>query len=424
MYNESAGKILKKDRNEVINKDILDIFPNMDWLVECLHTKEDSKRKIRYINNLVVNTKAKLIKVDKDICGILGVIQDITNVQQLERKIRFDLNKKGMYAKYTFKDFLFKDEKSKEFIEEAKRIGSTDYTILLYGESGSGKEILAQSIHNISKRRDKPFVAINCATISQNLLESELFGYEEGAFTGATKGGKLGLFELAHGGTLFLDEINSLPLNFQTKLLRVIEERQIMRIGSDRIIPLDIRIIAATNETLKEKIKSATFRADLFYRLSSLEINIPPLRQRKEDIILLFESFVKEILKNDDINNLNNLNLDSKLSKEEINKLEKYNWPGNVRELKNVAQKYVVTGKIKLDELDINQLISCDIDLKTNNEQALDLTNVSIDLKEINEYVEEKIIQMLINQGLSKIEIAKILGISRTALWKKCNRKN
>ncbi|WP_207305681.1 sigma 54-interacting transcriptional regulator, partial [Clostridioides difficile] len=349
LYNESAKNMLKVERKCALNKYILDVFPKMEWMLDCLHEKEDVEdRKIRNINNLIVNTRTTLIKVDNSTYGVLGIIQDITKLQNLERKIRFDLNQKGLYARYTFDDFLFKDKLTKEFIEEAKKIGKSDYTTLLYGESGSGKEIIAHSIHNISKRKDRPFVAINCATIAENLLESELFGYEEGAFTGARKGGKRGLFELAHGGTLFLDEINSLSFNIQTKLLRVIEERQIMRIGSDYIIPLDIRIIAATNESLTEKIVMGTFRADLFYRLSSLEINIPPLRDRREDIIPLFNNFVNEVLKDDGLNGINSIDENFVLTKDEMDKLYNYSWPGNVRELKTIAQKYVVTGKIKL----------------------------------------------------------------------------
>lgn len=424
LYNDTAMKIMKVDKKDVSNRYILDVFHNMEWLLECLHTKQDSKRKIRHIYNSVVNTNAKLIKVDDHIYGAIGIIKDITKLQSLERKIRADLNKKGLYARYTFSDFMFKDKVTSEFIEEAKRIGRTDYTTLLYGESGAGKEIIAQSMHNISKRKDKTFVAINCATISENLLESELFGYEEGAFTGAKKGGKPGLFELAHEGTLFLDEINSLPLNFQIKLLRVIEERQIMRIGSDHIIPLDIRIIAATNEFLTEKIKNNSFRADLFYRLSSLEINIPPLRERKEDIIPLFEHFVDEILKSNNIDDLDKVVKKSELNKGDIDKLKAYNWPGNVRELKNIAQKYVVTGKIKLDYT-INEFdyISIDKDYKDEyKSKELDYTNININMKEINNYVEQKIIDMLLNQGLSKTEVSQVLGISRTALWKKCNK--
>ncbi|HBE9435412.1 TPA: sigma 54-interacting transcriptional regulator [Clostridioides difficile] len=440
LYNESAKNMLKVERKCALNKYILDVFPKMEWMLDCLHEKEDVEdRKIRNINNLIVNTRTTLIKVDNSTYGVLGIIQDITKLQNLERKIRFDLNQKGLYARYTFDDFLFKDKLTKEFIEEAKKIGKSDYTTLLYGESGSGKEIIAHSIHNISKRKDRPFVAINCATIAENLLESELFGYEEGAFTGARKGGKRGLFELAHGGTLFLDEINSLSFNIQTKLLRVIEERQIMRIGSDYIIPLDIRIIAATNESLTEKIVMGTFRADLFYRLSSLEINIPPLRDRREDIIPLFNNFVNEVLKDDGLNGINSIDENFVLTKDEIDKLYNYSWPGNVRELKTIAQKYVVTGKIKLrqdrnfktkqslsnsevDKFNSETTASAEVQDESINISKINDGKISIDIKEVNKYVEEKIISMLFAQGLSKNEVAQVLGISRTSLWKKYNK--
>ncbi|EIS9211017.1 MAG: sigma 54-interacting transcriptional regulator [Clostridioides difficile] len=440
LYNESAKNMLKVERKCALNKYILDVFPKMEWMLDCLHEKEDVEdRKIRNINNLIVNTRTTLIKVDNSTYGVLGIIQDITKLQNLERKIRFDLNQKGLYAKYTFDDFLFKDKLTKEFIEEAKKIGKSDYTTLLYGESGSGKEIIAHSIHNISKRKDRPFVAINCATIAENLLESELFGYEEGAFTGARKGGKRGLFELAHGGTLFLDEINSLSFNIQTKLLRVIEERQIMRIGSDYIIPLDIRIIAATNESLTEKIVMGTFRADLFYRLSSLEINIPPLRDRREDIIPLFNNFVNEVLKDDGLNGINSIDENFVLTKDEMDKLYNYSWPGNVRELKTIAQKYVVTGKIKLrqdrdfktkkllpnsevDKFNSETTASVEVQDESINISKINDGKISIDIKEVNKYVEEKIISMLFAQGLSKNEVAQVLGISRTSLWKKYNK--
>ncbi|TQW74456.1 AAA family ATPase, partial [Clostridioides difficile] len=391
LYNESAKNMLKVERKCALNKYILDVFPKMEWMLDCLHEKEDVEdRKIRNINNLIVNTRTTLIKVDNSTYGVLGIIQDITKLQNLERKIRFDLNQKGLYARYTFDDFLFKDKLTKEFIEEAKKIGKSDYTTLLYGESGSGKEIIAHSIHNISKRKDRPFVAINCATIAENLLESELFGYEEGAFTGARKGGKRGLFELAHGGTLFLDEINSLSFNIQTKLLRVIEERQIMRIGSDYIIPLDIRIIAATNESLTEKIVMGTFRADLFYRLSSLEINIPPLRDRREDIIPLFNNFVNEVLKDDGLNGINSIDENFVLTKDEMDKLYNYSWPGNVRELKTIAQKYVVTGKIKLrqdrDFKTKKLLPNSEVD-KFNSETtaSVEVQDESINISKIND---------------------------------------
>jgi len=238
-----------------------------------------------------------LIEMDGEINGVLCTFQDITKLQSMEKKIRFELNKKGMTAKYNFSNLIAKDQIMKVTIAKAMQIGMSDSTALLYGESGTGKEMLAQSIHNISKRKDDPFVAVNCAALTESLLESELFGYEEGAFTGARKGGKPGLFELAHGGTLFLDEINSMPINLQTKLLRVLEEKEVMRIGSDYVIPLDVRILAAANENLKVKINNGSFRSDLFYRLSILELYIPPLRKRKLDIMPLFKNFISIFLK-------------------------------------------------------------------------------------------------------------------------------
>lgn len=422
LLNENAKKILNPSKQQVLNKYIINIFPHMRWLLDSLNPKESNKTKIRNINNLVINTKTILIKVDKQVMGSIAILQDITKIQSLERKIKADLKEKGLTAKYTFKDYIYKDKITEEFIFEAKKIGKTDYTVLIHGESGCGKEVIAQSIHNISNRKNNPFVAINCATICESLLESELFGYEEGAFTGAKKGGKPGLFELAHGGTVFLDEINSLPINIQTKLLRVIEEKTIMRMGSDYVIPLDIRIIAATNEELNpRKIENKTFRADLFYRLSSLEINIPALRERKEDIVHLFEYFVNDMLEKNSFNNLNSINKNFKLSDLQINKLEMYDWPGNIRELKNLAQKYIITGKINITN-NKDEGVEKFINTENKKYNGLDYKNINKNIKEINKYVESKVIDMLLEQGLSKVEIANILGISRTSLWKKAQK--
>lgn len=326
---------------------------------------------------------------------------------KFRKKIRYELNKKGLFAKYKFQDIIAIDPAMKATIAKAIKVGLSDSAVMIYGESGTGKEMIAQSIHNISKRKDGPFVAINCAAISENLLESELFGYEEGAFTGARKGGKPGLFELAHGGTIFLDEINSLPPNLQAKLLRVIEEKEVMRIGSDYVIPLDVRVISAANEELKRKVENGTFRKDLFYRLNVLEVSIPPLRERKKDIIPLFKYYVKNLSEGDDI---------PELDDEVEEKLMNYSWKGNVRELKNVAQRYVVFNELDLDEKEF-----------TDNEKRLDKSNnrldgdFVLDLKEIDRFVENKVIEMLLKQGLTKTEIAQRLGISRTALWKKLN---
>ena len=234
-------------------------------------------------------------------------------------------------TKHAFGDIQTVNKDMKSVLSMAKEYAKTDFTVMLYGESGTGKEMFAQSIHNASSRKAVPFVAVNCAALSENLLESEMFGYVEGAFTGAKKGGKQGLFELAHKGTIFLDEVNSMPLKIQSKLLRVIEEKEVMRLGSDYVIPLDVRIIVASNEELIDKVNRGEFRSDLFYRLSVLEILIPPLSKRPDDIIPLFKNFLRD-------NGIRNI----EIPKEFQDKLKNHLWKGNVRELKSIAERYSI----------------------------------------------------------------------------------
>jgi propionate catabolism operon transcriptional regulator len=424
----SDYKMLK----ELLDTDIEEEFFDLESEVENSLLKYlDRKNEVVIVGESKVCDLAEKYGIDNEVIevgekSIREVINYSKNILKAAdgKVIALDQGKEGLNSRYTFQDFKYKDKVTKEFIEEAKIVGQTDYTLLLYGESGSGKEIIAHSIHDISKRGLNNFVPINCSAISESLLESELFGYEEGAFTGARKGGKRGIFELANKGTLFLDEINTLPLSIQTKLLRVIEERQIMRIGSDHLIPLDIRIIAATNEPLIDKIEQGLFRADLFYRLSSLELNIPPLRERKKDILLLFRNFVYETMLENSMDKLNGVN-GINLTDNEIKILNDYNWPGNVRELKNVARKYVITGKIKLGKYKSSSLYVVkneNVDNEETEYNVGDINSLNIDIKEIQKSVEVKIIDMMIEQGLSKNEIAKILGISRTSLWKKYNQ--
>lgn len=219
-----------------------------------------------------------------------------------------------------------------ETVNLARRAAVTEYTILICGESGTGKELFAQSIHNYSQRKDMPFIGVNCAAIPESLLESELFGYVEGAFTGASRKGKIGYFEQANHGTIFLDEIGDISPNLQARLLRVLQEKQIMRIGSDRIIDVDVRIIAATNRDLIKAVENGEFRRDLYYRLNALQIVIPPLRERSEDILLLLNEFMgSDYLK---------------VSEEDRRVLQNYVWPGNVRELENCALYFKTLGKL------------------------------------------------------------------------------
>ena len=399
LYNQRAHELLKKDPYNVLGLKLTDVFPELSSITDVLINKTNIVNEIINLKRVVVTANISMLEIDNHSAGVICSFQDITKLQNLEKKIRYELNKKGLVAKFKFTDIIATDNYMKETLAKAVKIGMSDSTAMIYGESGTGKEMMAQSIHNISDRKNEPFVAINCAALTESLLESELFGYEEGAFTGARKGGKPGLFELSHGGTIFLDEINSVSLNLQSKLLRVLEEKEVMRIGSDYMIPLDVRILAAANENLKDKINNGSFRSDLFYRLNILELRIPPLRDRKKDIIPLFKYYLKEYAEDSEV---------PSIEEELETKLKNYQWPGNVRELKNVAKRFIIFGEFDFDN---NEAISED------NEKS----TAFLDLKEIDRYVEQKVISMLEEQGMSKNDIAKMLGISRSSLWNKLN---
>ncbi len=262
------------------------------------------------------------IKLIDEVIGYFVILRE-KNQLLPDNKINLQ---KGYVAKYQFKDIVHKSEEIQSSIKTAKLISSAEDTVLIYGESGTGKEVFAQAIHNASQRANAPFVAVNCAALPENLLESGLFGYEPGAFTGAIAKGKAGLFEQANHGTIFLDEIGDISPNLQSKLLRVIQEKQVMRIGTDHIIDIDVRLIAATNKDLKQAVQEKTFRSDLFYRLNVLPIRIPPLRKRMKDIVPLLEYFLGTTYHN--------------LTPQEVRQLTAYSWPGNVRELENFCTYY------------------------------------------------------------------------------------
>lgn len=260
-----------------------------------------------------------------DVARLCYNFKEVTYIRQLEQNLSRKLQERGLQARYCFDDLLTCAPQMRQCVALARKIAASDLTVLITGESGTGKELLAQSIHNASSRGKQPFVAINCAAIPQSLLESELFGYERGAFTGALREGKAGLFEQAHNGTVFLDEIGDMPPELQARLLRVLQERQIMRVGSRRVINVNIRVIAATNQNLPEKMRQGQFREDLYYRLNVMPVRMPPLRERQEDIVFLLRHFLKDSGQERIITS----------AAQDI--LLRYAWPGNVRELSNVA---------------------------------------------------------------------------------------
>jgi len=271
--------------------------------------------------------------------GAVIVLQKVAQIQDIEKKVRRQLSAGELVAKYHFEDMASESPAMCACLGVARQYARSASAILIYGETGTGKERLAQSIHNESPVRDGPFVAINCGALPPSLLESELFGYVEGAFTGAGRGGKMGLFELAHGGTIFLDEINELDVQLQGKLLRVIQEREVMRVGGVKVIPVSFRLIAASNVPLQEEMEKGKIRRDLFYRLNVLDIRLPPLRERPEDIEQLFASFTRECAMRDG---------DTVPPPSEcfLQALKVHKWPGNVRELENVAEKWTVLRRL------------------------------------------------------------------------------
>lgn len=343
VVDESSMAILLVDRSNLvhyINDQGFNLFSlcSGDYFVQENYIPLHLVNKNSYKNEIVtINDDNYLIEKNSvflfdEILGFYLVLQSEKNLRDTEINLNKQLKSTGFYAKHTFEDIVHSSESMHECIRLAKQISHSDYTVLLRGESGTGKELFAQSIHNFSPRSSFPFVAVNCAALPENLLESELFGYEAGAFTGAQKKGKIGLFEHAQNGTIFLDEIGDISPSLQSALLRVLQEKQIIRIGSDRVIDINVRVIAATNAALEQKVADGTFRKDLFYRLNVLSVNISPLRERKDDILPLMEFFLGKSFK--------------LLTKNEKNSLIAYDWPGNIRELENAASYYHIIGKL------------------------------------------------------------------------------
>jgi len=350
------------------------------------------------------------IDIDKETVGTVVTFQDITKIQRMEEQIRKELYTQGLVAKYTL-DRIIGSSPSMHFVlTKAREIASFERTtVLIIGESGTGKELLAQGIHNLSPvRKTGPFVAINCAALPPSLLESELFGYESGAFTGARKGGKPGLFELAHGGTIFLDEIGKVSLDLQARLLRVLQERQVMRIGGDRVLPVDIRVIAASNENLLQAIQDNKFREDLYYRLNILRLTVPSLRERSDDIPLLVEHFLRRA---------HGMYGTEKYPSEKLMTwFRDYHWPGNVRELDNILERYVIWSRFMDDDAFLAELESevgsAPAPLNGGGKLSIDLGSMDA--------MERQILEQAIHRvGGNRTSLARVLGISRTTLWNK-----
>jgi transcriptional regulator with PAS, ATPase and Fis domain len=292
--------------------------------------------------------------------------------------------------------------------------------LLISGESGTGKEILAHSIHNLSRRKKGPLVSINCSALPNQLLESELFGYDEGAFTGSRRGGKPGLFEIAHNGTIFLDEIGTTPKNVQARLLRVLQEKEVMRIGSDRMIPIDVRVLSATNKDLTEEVQKGDFREDLFFRINVLHIKIPPLRDRIEDIPCLVKTLIKKASKNYGLKA-------PRVPDTLVETLQEYSWPGNVRQLEAFLERLILLSGTKINKKIFRDLFQelCMYQLLKQATSRKQVTSLKDSAKRKTiEYETQIIRDALQKAGYSKSQAAKQLGISRATLWRKLKNLN
>lgn len=343
-------------------------------------------------------TSHGVVKVDSLLRPILNKQSNTVGVVATLREIKYDNNS----AKYTFEDYVYKNSKIATLLTKAKNVSLNNTTVLIQGESGTGKELIAQSIHNSSPRKRGPFIVVNCAALPKDLIQSELFGYEDGAYTGARKGGKAGKFELANGGTIFLDEIGDMPLEAQSNLLRVLQEKSVTKIGGSHPIPLDVRVIAATNRNLLEDVDCGHFRHDLYYRLSVVTLSVPPLRERKDDIELLLQRFVHKHAAS--FNKCDNIIFDKNV----MVSLQSYTWPGNIRELENTVIH--ILNNLKGDIVTTN-LIPTNITSspKLDSEAVISLADVA----------KETILDALFKCNNNITHTSKKLGISRVTLYKK-----
>ncbi|RKD29999.1 sigma-54 interaction domain-containing protein [Thermohalobacter berrensis] len=372
-------------------------------------------------NKREVLATAAPIMVDGELRGSVGVLHDVSEIIKLNKELK-EAKKliRKLEAKYTFDDIVGNNELIDLAIEKAKKAATTPATVILRGESGTGKELFAHAIHNESDRKFNQFVRVNCAAISESLLESELFGYEEGAFTGAKKGGKKGLFEQANRGTIFLDEIGEISLSTQAKLLRVLQEKEIVRVGGTKPISIDVRIIAATNIDLEKAVKEGKFREDLYYRLNVFPIYIPALRYRKDDIYPLVLHFIKKF-------NQEYGRSITEISEGALRILKKHDWPGNVRELENVIGRAIINMKHNETVIEeeyipkIYHYSEKSIDLKDDLEINFESKNMS--LKDVIKNTERQFIKNTLKRfGFNKTKAAKALGISIRSLYYKIDK--
>ncbi len=402
LFNPSAERILEMDHRVVIGKK-MDDCDGCHGFFRQVREAEDWDNRVMKFGKTRAMVSKEVIRNENEVIGTVITMKDVTEVLELEARIRKDLLGRGLVAKKRFGDLIGSSTSFQTAIERAKTYAKTDSNILIRGESGTGKEVFAQAIHLESHRATGPFVAINCAALPAEILESELFGYEEGSFTGAKRGGKRGIFELAHKGSIFLDEIGEMDVQLQSRLLRVLQEREIMRIGGDRVIPIDVRVICATNKDLKMAVRKGEFRSDLYYRINVLRVEIPPLRMRIEDLYELSDRLAKHYQKKYQMEECG-------VDKSALERLKHHPFEGNIRELQNIMQRAVLMGNGLVESRVLDEIL---FDEKEEHPEVPGET--------LQERERAWIERVLREEGFNKTKAAERLGIHRVTLNKKLN---
>jgi PAS domain S-box-containing protein len=410
VYNESAKRICRITADGLIGENMREIVDGPEMVAHLGHDEREAAT-LKTIHGQTFALRRFPVILDAESIGTVATLEDVTRIQHLEELIRTQLNKKGLRSKYVFADILGDSAEIRRCRDLAQRYASTSASVLIEGETGTGKELFAQSIHNASARAVGPFVAVNCAAVPESLLESEFFGYEGGAFTSARKEGKSGLFEQAHKGTIFLDEIGEIPTSLQARLLRVLQEREVRRVGGDKVIAVDVRIVAATNRRLIDKVRDGQFREDLFYRLNVLNLQIPAIRDRKADIRVISANILRGL----------SVDVSDEMLDAILPTLMRHDWPGNIRELHNVLERFSLMASGVTGPSDWRPIIREILDFGTPD--GTDRIRIAVDthsgLKDMLRQAEHEIVRHFVSE-LGNLEIVSSrLRIGRTSLWRK-----
>ncbi len=417
LCNAAAAAVLGQSRGAVLGQDLTALAHDLG-LAEALASGRPEVDRLVVINEIRIVASCLPIQGESGTHGAAINLKEVARIQSIEDRVRKETaNRRGFVARYSLADLVARSRVMRGVVERARQYAQTDSTVLIRGDSGTGKELLAHGIHRASPRREQPFVAVNCLALPDTLLETELFGYEEGAFTGARRGGKPGLFEMAHGGTIFLDEVAGVSPNVQARLLRVLQTHEVMRVGGDRILSVDVRVIAASNRSLSELVRAGQFRADLLYRLNVLRLELPPLRERLDDLPELIAQLLARFCTRYDRPRL-------ELSQRVMDGFGRYPWPGNVRQLEHLLERYVLLhGAHAMSDEEVLAELHRELILPGSTPPGPQGAPANGDgqyLARQLEQVERQIIFRTLEAcGFDRQEAARRLGISVRTFWRK-----